>query len=219
MLGLTVPPTLLHGADEVIERLACHDRFDGFRASWRKACVAAGIVGVTFNDLRGTAVTRLALAGCTEAEIATITGHSLRDVRSILDAHYAPRSGTRRERDSQARKENKIAQQIAQPVSNVLLRWEKTERNQWLGRQSGANPSRGRISLISAHLQGIFSTRPLFRLVLRRLSEKSQLALNVPCGTEQGIVFGDRGIQQPRTGTSAHANPGHRLSITMVVGT
>jgi len=61
---------------------------DGFRASWRKACAKAGIVGVTFNDLRGTAVTRLALAECTEAEIATITGHSLRDVRSILDAHY-----------------------------------------------------------------------------------------------------------------------------------
>jgi integrase len=60
---------------------------DGFRASWGKACKAAGVVGVTFNDLRGTAVTRLALAECTEAEIATITGHSLRDVRSILDAH------------------------------------------------------------------------------------------------------------------------------------
>lgn len=63
----------------------------GFRASWRKACAKAGIVGVTFNDLRGTAVTRLALAECTEAEIATITGHSLRDVRSILDAHYLHR--------------------------------------------------------------------------------------------------------------------------------
>jgi integrase len=49
---------------------------------------AAGVVGVTFNDLRGTAVTRLAQVGCTEAEIAAITGHSLRDVRSILDAHY-----------------------------------------------------------------------------------------------------------------------------------
>jgi len=54
----------------------------GFRASWRKACAAAGVVGVTFHDLRGTAVTRLALAECTEAEIATITGHSLRDVRA-----------------------------------------------------------------------------------------------------------------------------------------
>jgi integrase len=64
---------------------------DGFRASWRKACAAAGVVGVTFHDLRGTAVTRLALVGCTEAEIATITGHTLRDVRSILDANYLHR--------------------------------------------------------------------------------------------------------------------------------
>ncbi|MEN5300246.1 tyrosine-type recombinase/integrase [Brucella sp. TWI559] len=64
---------------------------DGFRSSWRKACIKAGITGVTFNDLRGTAVTRLALAECTEAEIATISGHSLRDVGSILDAHYLNR--------------------------------------------------------------------------------------------------------------------------------
>ena len=63
----------------------------GFRSSWRKACKTAGIVGVTFNDLRGTAVTRLAMAGCTEAEMATITGHTLRDVRSILDANYLHR--------------------------------------------------------------------------------------------------------------------------------
>ena len=67
---------------------------DGFRASWGKACKAACVVGVTFNDLRGTAVTRLALAGCTEAEIATITGHSLRGVRAILDTPLSePRSG------------------------------------------------------------------------------------------------------------------------------
>jgi integrase len=64
---------------------------DGFRSSFFKARDKAGIVGVTFNDLRGTAVTRLALVGCTEAEIATITGHSLRDVRSILDVHYLHR--------------------------------------------------------------------------------------------------------------------------------
>jgi integrase len=64
---------------------------DGFRVSWRKAVHKAGITGLTFNDLRGTAVTRLAVAGCTEAEIATLTGHSLRDVRSILDAHYLSR--------------------------------------------------------------------------------------------------------------------------------
>jgi len=64
---------------------------DGFRTSWGKACAAAGIVGVTFHDLRGTAVTRLAVAGCTEPEIVTITGHTLKDVRSILDANYLHR--------------------------------------------------------------------------------------------------------------------------------
>jgi integrase len=63
----------------------------GFQASWHIAARKAGIVGLTFHDLRGTAVTRLAIVGCTEAEIATITGHSLRDVRSILDAHYLAR--------------------------------------------------------------------------------------------------------------------------------
>jgi integrase len=64
---------------------------DGFRASWGKACKAAGVLGLTFNDLRGTAVTRLALVGATEPEIATITGHSLRGVRAILDTHYLSR--------------------------------------------------------------------------------------------------------------------------------
>lgn len=64
---------------------------DGFRVSWRKACTKAGVTGVTFNDLRGTAVTRLALVEATEAEIVTITGHSLRDVSAILDAHYLSR--------------------------------------------------------------------------------------------------------------------------------
>jgi integrase len=64
---------------------------DGFRSSWGKACKACGISGLTFHDLRGTAVSRLALAECSEAEIATLTGHSLNDVRSILDAHYLNR--------------------------------------------------------------------------------------------------------------------------------
>jgi integrase len=64
---------------------------DGFRVSWRKACAKAGVIGVTFHDLRGTAVTRLALAGSSLIEIATLTGHSLRDVGAILDAHYLNR--------------------------------------------------------------------------------------------------------------------------------
>lgn len=64
----------------------------GFRASWRKASQAARITNLTFHDLRGTAVTRLAIAGCTIPEIATITGHSLKDVGTILDSHYLDRS-------------------------------------------------------------------------------------------------------------------------------
>jgi integrase len=39
---------------------------DGFRQLFFKARDRAGIVGVTFNNLRGTAVMRLALVGCTD---------------------------------------------------------------------------------------------------------------------------------------------------------
>jgi integrase len=67
---------------------------DGFRASWRKACKAAGITGLTFHDTRGSAVTRLAIVGATVPEIANITGHSLADVHAILDTHYLARDTT-----------------------------------------------------------------------------------------------------------------------------
>ena len=61
---------------------------DGFRATWRKTCERAGVKGLTFHDLRGTAVSRLASAGATEMEIAAITGHAVSDVRSIMDKFY-----------------------------------------------------------------------------------------------------------------------------------
>ncbi|SDB14874.1 Integrase [Agrobacterium fabrum] len=61
---------------------------DGFNTSWRKCCAKAGIADLTFHDLRGTAITRMALAGCTVPEIAAVTGHSLKDVETILDMHY-----------------------------------------------------------------------------------------------------------------------------------
>jgi hypothetical protein len=50
---------------------------DGFRSSWRKACAAAGVVGMT-------CAARLALVVRTEAEIATLTGHEFGDVRSSM---------------------------------------------------------------------------------------------------------------------------------------
>jgi len=64
---------------------------DGFRTSWSKTCVRAGVTGLTFHDLRGSAVVRLALAEATVPQIATFTGHSLKDVEAILDAHYLGR--------------------------------------------------------------------------------------------------------------------------------
>jgi integrase len=73
--------------------LTTHDgkpwKADHFRHEWRAATIAAKRDGLTFNDLRGTAVTRLADAGCTHAQIASITGHSLRSVAAILDKYLA----------------------------------------------------------------------------------------------------------------------------------
>lgn len=60
---------------------------DGFRTSWGKACAKAALGDLHFHDLRGSAVSRLAEAGCTEAEIAAITGHGLREVGAMLDRY------------------------------------------------------------------------------------------------------------------------------------
>ncbi len=62
-----------------------------FQAAFGTATRKAGIVGLTFHDLRGSAITRLALAGCSEPEIATFSGHSLRDVRTVLEKFYLHR--------------------------------------------------------------------------------------------------------------------------------
>jgi integrase len=63
----------------------------GFQGAWGKAMMRAGILGLTFHDLRGSAVVRLARAGCNEVEIYSITGHKPSDVQAILTAHYLPR--------------------------------------------------------------------------------------------------------------------------------
>ena len=61
---------------------------DGFRTSWDKAFRKTSLKDLHFHDLRGTAVTRLALSNCSVPEIASITGHSMTTVQEILDAHY-----------------------------------------------------------------------------------------------------------------------------------
>jgi integrase len=63
----------------------------GFQSAWGKATMRAGVRGLTFHDLRGTAVVTLARAGCNEVEIYSITGHKPGDVQAILTAHYLPR--------------------------------------------------------------------------------------------------------------------------------
>jgi integrase len=78
-----ISPVILTSSDK------CHYTEDGFRSSWRKLCAKAGIKGLTFHDLRGTAVTRLSEADCTPQEVATITGHSPEDVMRILDRYLA----------------------------------------------------------------------------------------------------------------------------------
>lgn len=60
-----------------------------FKAQWETASKKAGITELHFHDLRGTAVTMLAEAGCTTPQIATITGHSLKTVTAILDKYLA----------------------------------------------------------------------------------------------------------------------------------
>ncbi len=59
-------------------------KLDWFRNRWRDASAKAKFTDLHFHDLRGTAVTMLAEAGCSNAEIAAITGHSLTYVETIL---------------------------------------------------------------------------------------------------------------------------------------
>lgn len=65
---------------------------DGFRSSWRKGCAKAEIDGLTFHDLRGSVVTRLALAGNDVPAITSVTGHSLKEAAAILQSTYLSRS-------------------------------------------------------------------------------------------------------------------------------
>src|SRR5262249_7311740 len=109
---------------------------------WGKATKRAKIAGVTFHDLRGTAVTRLAIAGCTEAEIATITGHSLRSVRAIIDTHYLSRDPAlaenairKLERERSSNENSKIRQTGLQNDGGFVGRRRKrTKRNQLAGK-------------------------------------------------------------------------------------
>ncbi len=76
----------------------CHTRgferytSDGFRTNFHRARTSAKITDLTFHDLRGTAVTRLAEAGASVPMIASITGHSIQAAEGILQKHYLSRT-------------------------------------------------------------------------------------------------------------------------------
>ncbi len=61
---------------------------DGFRTSWGKDVSKAKITGLTFHDLRGTFITQARRDGNSIEDIARITGHNIKEVRSILETHY-----------------------------------------------------------------------------------------------------------------------------------
>ncbi len=62
-------------------------KFSEARAAAAAVAGFASIAEKQFSDLRDTAVTRLALAGCTVPEIRAITGHTLETVHVVLK-HY-----------------------------------------------------------------------------------------------------------------------------------
>ncbi|MDP2012408.1 MAG: hypothetical protein Q8K11_19750, partial [Phenylobacterium sp.] len=64
---------------------------NSFRDAWRLACIEAGITGVTFNDLRGTFITRRRMMGWTAEETALCSGHPIAGERGAQRS-YADRA-------------------------------------------------------------------------------------------------------------------------------
>ncbi|MBN8241744.1 tyrosine-type recombinase/integrase [Nitratireductor aquimarinus] len=81
---------------------------DGFKTSWGKECARLGIKGVTFHDLRGTFITDRRREGSSVEQIASISGHSTSEVKTVLEKHYLA--------DDQAMSDA------------VILRMERTQR-------------------------------------------------------------------------------------------
>lgn len=61
-----------------------------FRQQWKAACRAAKLPEeLHFHDIRGTTITLLAEGGATVPQIASITGHSLKQVASIIEKYLS----------------------------------------------------------------------------------------------------------------------------------
>jgi len=63
---------------------------EAFKQAWRYARLQMeDDLDLQFHDIRGTAVTMLAEAGCTVPEICSITGHTLASATKILERYLA----------------------------------------------------------------------------------------------------------------------------------
>jgi len=67
-------------------------RQQAFSRAFREIAIAAELPHLEFRSLRATCVCRLATAGCTIPEIASITGHTLVSVHHILKHYWRPDS-------------------------------------------------------------------------------------------------------------------------------
>jgi len=60
-----------------------------FAECWDEVVAKTEVTGLHFHDIRGTTITMLFEAGCSVAEAASITGHTLRYAQTILDKYLA----------------------------------------------------------------------------------------------------------------------------------
>ena len=118
---------------------------DGFRASWGKACKRANIEEVTFNDLRGTAVTRLAWSAARNQRsppspaIVSVTCARSSMHTTYTAIRHSPRAPfasskwvTRKA--SQGQNRNRIYKMTYKTVYRVLQqKEEKANEINWLG--------------------------------------------------------------------------------------
>lgn len=98
MAAPDIMPILTNAKEEERQRVLVNSfgqnwTSSGFRASWRKEMKRLNIKGVTFHDLRGTAIT-YAYANLDRSHdekiklISEISGHSQEDAESIIRKHY-----------------------------------------------------------------------------------------------------------------------------------